>query len=442
MRAFLIAAVLASVSQQAVAQTQPETDPQRISRLEAQVEALTKRLEQVEAEKGTPPPAPTGQQAAARPAGPAGTAVAGNDGSPAARSTRETKTSDGGAGSGSTPKVTDAILASIPVGPANQGPGAPDRSSLFQITASSGSSQASFAVTRTVSRPNFGSRDEGMGTYTALTIGAQAPISTGGGDTKLATLDGLANSFALKFGISQFRVRLRNPDASLEAKALAACNADPSVDHKIACDPDTKLQAILSNPKYLSKEEYDAYLDGAFPDKSAFVFGLNASVGYKKLTYIHAMSGAKNMVSHVPWSIGGYATWLPNLTATSLTFGVDYQQAWKEQTTGTVCPAAVGTTATLCATAAVGAPTLQRKVLLSVVGRKLFTTDISLLPTIGLAPQFTYDAIASQVGIDVPIYLVSDDKKGLIGGISTGWANKGTGFTVGVFVGSSFSLFK
>ena len=440
MRTFLIAAALASVSQQAAAQSQPETDAQRISRLEAQVEALTKRLEQVEAEKGSPQ-APATQRQAAQTADRATANVArSGDGSKPAPAGGGGKAS---AASGPGAKATDTVLAGIPVGPANGGPTAPDRSSLFQITASTGSSQASFAVTRTVSRPNFGSEHEGMGTYTALTIGAQAPISTGGGDTKLATLDGLANSFALKFGISQFRVRLQDPGeamAALETKAVAACNADPGVDHKTACDVDTNRQGILS--KYLTKEEYESYLSGGFPDRSAFVFGLNASVGYKKLTYLDAMSGTKNMESHVPWSVGGYVTWLPNLTATSLTFGVDYQQAWKEQTTGTVCPVAVPPTATLCATGAVGAPTLQRKVLLSVGGRKLFATDISLLPTIGVAPQFTYDANADQVGIDVPIYLVSDDKKGLVGGISTGWANKGTGFTVGVFVGSSFSIFK
>lgn len=426
-------AAIVAVAAPNAAQAQAETDEEKVARLEKQLQTLTERLDALEAVQRGALPTETAiakQSGATKPADvAAATPVAV---SPSAASPRQ-------------PPVAAAStsMPAVPLGPADRSLGAPDRPAQFQISASTASSQASFAITRTVGRPNLDGKSRGVATYSSLTFGAQAPLDKGGGSTDLATLDGLANSFAVKIGFSQMRVAIAEPGASseaLETKAVATCRADPKVDPKKDCDVDTNRQNILQT--YLSGDEYRAYLDGGFPSKTAIVFGASGRIGYNKFSYLDATTGAKASLSRAPWSIGAYATLLPGVTATSLTAAVEYQRAYKEQSTGVICPAAIAATPTTCLTGPVGAPKLTDKVLLSLEGRHLFATGSTLLPTIGLAPQVTYDAIGDQVGLDLPIYLVSDDKGGLLGGVRVGWTSKQGGFIAGIFVGTSFSLFQ
>lgn len=431
----LIAVVMATAFVGAPALAQSAGENAEIVRLRAQIEDLTRRLEAVERSRAPPleTPARSSAPTSERAAVPAGTVAA----APASRSAAGLAATD------PAHAVGVDLPANVPVGPADHTLAPPDRPTLFQLTASNSSSQASFALTSTVSRPNLGNEGRGTGTFTSITLGAQAPLDKDADTTSLATLDGLADSFALKIGFSQFRVALADPGpamAALESAAVVACKADVRVSDKTDCDVDTNRQNILST--YLSPEDYRAYLSGGFPGDASLAFGLSGRVGYRKFSYLGTPATTKGTVERVPWSVGGYVTLFPGLSAASLTGGVEFQRSYKAAATQVICPVMQGAATLTCVTGAGGTPSRKDGLLLSLEGRRLFATGSLFLPTVGLAPQLTYDALQDRFGVDVPVYLVADGKSGLLGGVRVGWTSGDGGFVAGVFVGSAFSLFK
>ncbi len=435
MRRALLALTAATVAIGAPASAQSRDEKAEITRLRAQVDDLTRRLDALEHARSSPPVSAAStstspiEGAATTTAVPEVTSVPASSRPPTPASPPTS--------------VAMELPLNVPIGPADHTLAPPDRPALFQLNASTDSSQASFALTRTVSRPNLGADGRGTGTFTSVTIGAQAPLDKDADTTNLATLDGLADSFALKIGFAQFRVALAEPGpamAALEAKAVAACKADVRVSDKNDCDVDTNRQGILST--YLDPEEYRSYLSGGFPGGTSLAFGLSGRVGYRKFSYLETPATTKASAERVPWSVGGYVTLFPGVTAASLTGGVEFQRSYKAGATQTICPVALGAATVICTTGAGGEPTRKDGLLLSIEGRRLFPTSSLLVPTIGLAPQVTYDALQDRLGLDLPVYLVSDEKGGLLGGVRVGWTNGDGGFVAGVFVGSAFSLFR
>jgi hypothetical protein len=64
----------------------------------------------------------------------------------------------------------------------------------------------------------------------------------------------------------------------------------------------------------------------------------------------------------------------------------------------------------------------------------------SILPTIGIAPIVTYDAVAGSYAVDFPVYLVSDGKNGLTGGVRFDWTSIKHVAVFGVFVSKAFNV--
>jgi len=83
-------------------------------------------------------------------------------------------------------------------------------------------------------------------------------------------------------------------------------------------------------------------------------------------------------------------------------------------------------------------PTREDGLLLSLEGRRLLPTGSALVPTVGLAPPLTIDALQDRVGVDLPVYPVSADKGDLLGGVRVGRTSGDGGFAVGMFVGTTF----
>lgn len=71
---------------------------------------------------------------------------------------------------------------------------------------------------------------------------------------------------------------------------------------------------------------------------------------------------------------------------------------------------------------------------------RIIIGETSLIPAIGISAMATYDALNDDFGIDVPVYLVSDGKSGLTGGIRFVYTTSDKEFIAGVFVGTAFSL--
>jgi hypothetical protein len=97
-----------------------------------------------------------------------------------------------------------------------------------------------------------------------------------------------------------------------------------------------------------------------------------------------------------------------------------------------------------CLSGPVGAPARKEKLLTSVEWRRLYvlqpTNPLTTfgIKTLGASVQFTYDAHNDEYGIDLPIYLVPNDKGGLTGGVRLGYKSEDHDIVAGVFVGAPF----
>jgi hypothetical protein len=318
----------------------------------------------------------------------------------------------------------------------------------IQLNASSNSTQATLNLA--------GQFANGWG----LSVTTSSPLSMGttssGGNSatnaNIASLDGLANGFALKAKIGRFRMAgydtgsaaqnairdaafARCSQKMREAKGVTADSAGRLCDSmKFSEVIRTYAGTTKSESEHLFKEYHDAH----FAHATAWTYGAQAGLGYNDFTYYHPSTFAKLTSHDVPYSAQAFLGVMPRMTLNMIvSVSVEYQQAYQAVPSSTKCQTIQGSVQ--CVTGSVGAPSDANKFLLA--------GDIhAYLPSIAghqiaIAPRYTYDALGNASGIDVPIYLVADDKGNLISGIEFGWTSRKHDFSVGVFVGAPFSFF-
>jgi hypothetical protein len=239
---------------------------------------------------------------------------------------------------------------------------------------------------------------------------------------------------------------LTDPDyLAIERQATNGCKAKAGTDpaKSTACEEaDVDENFIKTN----APGRLDDYLRMMRQHRQAFGIGLEASVGYRHYSFVDATTADKGTSDKVPWGMKLYGTFMPG-HGSAITASAAYQHGYKEGDSRVVCPIEGSATATVCQTGPDGQPARKDKILLALEGRKHF--DLSrtslqngVIDRIGLSPQLTYDAKNNDVGFDLPIYVVPDAKGNLIGGVRLGYKTLGSDFIAGVFVGSSFDLFK
>lgn len=315
----------------------------------------------------------------------------------------------------------------------------------FELSATSDTTSVAIKLAR--SRSNAG--DE-FGIYSTYGLTASAPLKTSGRFSDVGTLDGFIGGSRLRFQFSRYQRRITEPDLHLAYSALvettkAACRARLGAAAK-ECAPDLISSQFIHD---YAPELETALLamarmtPGPNPrvDWSARAYGLELSVGYKKFNFLNAAPARKSEATRVP--IGGkvFYSFLPDVRRNAVTGGLEYQRVFKDATAGALCPAAAAGSELLCLTGPIGGPKRDEKLLLSLDYRhKIVIGETSLIPAIGISAMGTYDALNDEFGVDVPIYLVSDGKSGLTGGIRFGYTTSDKEFIAGVFVGTAFSL--
>jgi hypothetical protein len=355
-----------------------------------------------------------------------------------------------------TPQPEGTLSLSPPNGDIDR-PGM-NTASRFQFDAASTSNQA------TVTLGDQGPAGTGSSWMWSLTL--SNPITMGsdssGGpsatNTKIATLDGLANGFQAKFKLGGFysiaTVRDLSPadvDAleKIQQAAEAACAEVPG---------NTQAKCSLANNQqgpFIQQYARDLYpkyeMTQIVPHHGllGIAYGAQAAVGYDTFTSYSAGTLAKSTQNSEPWSTGVYVGIMPAsgdyVTYPSMiTFAATYQSAYQAQSSKTMCDA-MGAGIS-CATGSFGAPTHTEKYLLSLDMAQQLKIPLPgsakrSLPA-GIDPLVTYDAKAHVWGVDVPIYVIPNASGALIGGIDLGWTSCKNAFSVGVFVGVPFGIFK
>jgi hypothetical protein len=105
-----------------------------------------------------------------------------------------------------------------------------------------------------------------------------------------------------------------------------------------------------------------------------------------------------------------------------------------------MCPASTTTDPVKCINGPIGAPSRKDGLLGAIEFRRQFMLKDFWIPSIGVAPQITYDLLKKKGGLDFPIYLVPDAKGNLLGGVRFGYRTDTDDVAVGVFVGTAFSF--
>lgn len=418
----LAAAVSVCCATPALAQA-PSGSAAEIAEIRAQIAALTQRLNDIERSSAAPVASAgaTERPLELKSETPADRLVAGQTASAA-------------------PEVQVERVRELTPGPASRVLGA--LGAEAELLAASDASRVTFKLTREISETALGRQAEGWGISTRWSATASAPLSKGGPRTELWSQDGFASDFQFKLGLGRYHRPLRNPLLQprlkeLQAQALAACLKAKT---EAECGKDHGDTFVAT---YVSAEAGKEYLRLAAPRKGGWAYGGEVSVGYLKHKYVDLASVTHASDTDAPWGAKVYFAPVAR-PAALLLFSLEHIQKQKDREEGVLCPASTGAPVT-CLRGALGAPKGEQKLVWGAEFRRLFDIPAAegatpLIRSIGIAPQVQHDSRNNVTTLDLPIYLVPNDKSEFIGGVRLGWDTEHHDVVAGVFVGRTFGL--
>src|SRR5262249_45802708 len=122
--------------------------------------------------------------------------------------------------------------------------------------------------------------------------------------------------------------------------------------------------------------------------------------------------------------------------------GARYEDTYQAQKkTGTVCPVKTDVTSVTCATGALGPPESQHNKILFTEVKVEAKTPSGKSLGFALSPRVSYEFDKSHWSVDLPFYLLQDDKGGFVGGIQASYhESEKDKFSLGLFVGKKLDL--
>lgn len=312
----------------------------------------------------------------------------------------------------------------------------------IELNASTENSNIFFRVGKTIS-----SGGDKTAQFTAWNLTASSPIDPDNDAVNIATLDGLANSTKLAFNLDKFFLTgTKNPfDGNNEEDAVKARMICSLIDQN-GCDindvQEGLKEKVARGELNLSEAEQRKIVDtfeSLFfePDSINYGFSFKGTVGYENFEFVDAESGETVDQSEIPWSIGAFFSFNPPTKYPLLfTLGLEYQEAFASSSSQIVCPTSNGGNTVVCNTGIFAEPIQSENLLFSFETR-------SNLGGLAFSLRGTYDFENENTGIDLPIYLISDEEGNLNGGLRLGWTNvdDDNDLILGVFIGSKFNLF-
>ena len=302
---------------------------------------------------------------------------------------------------------------------------------VLEINALQGSSRVSFKIAKQASRGG------GIKTLDVWSLTLSAPLNKSADKTDLATLDGLVNSSALAFKFSRLWAPGANPAAEVDTPLFHTICAEieAAAEEKGAGE----VECDTGNAKaYLSEKRYLDFRSLFWVADHKYSLGGEARIGYEEFSFFDADSLAEEKDEKAPTSFKVFGGINPRGSLVLLSLGWEHQRGYKAAKTETVCPPSEEPDAGFltCKTGALGPPLDDDKDLVFLETRALLGKK-----PIGVTLRATYDLEDDVLGLELPIFLARDDEGNLRGGVRLGWRDDTEDLSVGVFVGSAFSLF-
>lgn len=309
-----------------------------------------------------------------------------------------------------------------------------------QLVAAKGTANATIKVSKQVSSVD----SAGQARFSVFSFTATAPLDKSGGASKLGTLDGLTNASTLEIGFSNYinnGLRIAPQIALNLPRVLDICKAAYEARFKKEHIPVPQTTNDCDSEfvqKYASAEQQAEY-DGAFFDKKhsyRWLWGTAAKVGYQDVEYVTEAGPLKQKGGRTPWSVGLWGAIKPGEQEWLVLVNGQYQRAYKDNDAMTVCPLPTpGASSVICAAGPLGEP--------KQITKKLLTAEVrSRVAGIGYSIAVTRDFAANVTGIEIPVYFLADKDSKLTAGVQTGWRNDTKKASIGVFIGTPFSIMR
>ncbi len=316
--------------------------------------------------------------------------------------------------------------SSNPVGGAGQ---------RIEIQTAQTSSMVSLSLTQTATKLF------GAGSSTAFKGVLAAPVTQGNRFNEFARLDQLTDGVSLSFSITNYHRRLNLVDDSafldaVRAEIYAGCTV------RGHCDPVSADRVKLST---YCQRTYAPQFNQSFGDyfelpAPHYVWGVSGSIGNDEFSFLNDDTLAREDSRETPWSVAGYVGIVPKSRKALYLAGFRRQTRFRDAGSRQLCssPDALGLQD--CVTSPVGAPVKDVANVIYIEGRRSFKVK-PLSGNQGVTVRLSYDLRDDELEVDVPIYLFSDAKNNLNGGIRINWQEgRDNELTFGVFVGAGFNL--
>jgi hypothetical protein len=164
-------------------------------------------------------------------------------------------------------------------------------------------------------------------------------------------------------------------------------------------------------------------------------FRTSVNVGTEEFKFLDPTTFAKSEADETEWSASLGFAFLNIVERISIGVGYRRESVYDPSSKKTTICAATAVTGQFdCETSNLGGPVRKEN--------DLATVQLDLLRlNWALTSLATYNFETDEYGIEVPFYLVRDEKAAWTGGVSVGWTSEERDVTVQIFIGVPFSLF-
>lgn len=263
----------------------------------------------------------------------------------------------------------------------------------------------------------------------------EGPLGAKGEQATWADFNGLANSVVADIGFCNFVWKV-SPDVSQKYEdAVIAYKKDflktkTSAEwEKFVAEKDGANIDFDNLP-----EKYKQQLKGIFG--TPLQWGVRFRVGREKHSYLDPVTYSETEEIKTNFA----AVWFNGIVFpdSNLYLGLSYryQSAFKAGDAQKTCVPIQGSPGALrCYEMPIGAP------LKKVSSIFQFEARYFLSPRFALNPKIAYDISLKAVGIEIPFYFLTEEKKGLNGGVSLGWRSDKKDLGLILFIGNAFKIF-
>jgi hypothetical protein len=230
-------------------------------------------------------------------------------------------------------------------------------------------------------------------------------------------------------GFSPAELKAKLADGSLNCDDLSSPGADADSLYRNPTSPDGK-RAISRTLEPIRKR----YLKSSWGGQWVQTVRASLNVGTEEFSFLDPVTFAKSEGDETEWSASlGFAS-VNILERMSIGVGYRRESVYEPSKKTTLCTATGVANQLECETANLGGPVRKEK--------DLATLQFDVLRwNWAMTSLVTYDFEADKYGIEVPFYLLRDEKAAWTGGVSIGWTSDERDVTVQIFVGVPFSLF-